>query len=91
MKYTLVLHPQAQSDLKDIPARYRRRLINLINGLAQDPYPARSKQLEDPLAHLRRLPLDQWRVIYDVMDEEQEVNIYHVRLKTGPETYEDLD
>lgn len=91
MSYTVRYFAEAYKDLRTMPARYRQRALSLIAGLAQDPTPSRSKQLEDPLTHLRRLPLEQWRIIYQVQEEEKEVWIRRIKLKTGPETYAGLE
>lgn len=89
--YNIRWYPKAKQDLKEIPARYRLRAVHLIDGLADEPYPTRSKQLRDPLGHLYRVPLDKWRILYDVDEANKEVWVFRILEKTGPETYEGLD
>jgi mRNA-degrading endonuclease RelE of RelBE toxin-antitoxin system len=36
------------------------------------------------------MPLEAWRVIYDVDDRDQVVLVLTVRRKRGPETYSDV-
>ncbi len=91
MKYDVILLPDAQRDIRDLPARFRFRLLKIIDGLANDPQPPRSKQMRDPLSHMYRIPLEKYRIIYEIVEDAQEIRIHYVRLKTGPETYEGLE
>lgn len=61
----------------------------MIEGLERNPRPAAAKELRD-LPNYYRLWLDGWRIIYVVDDAIQVVWVVAVRLKTGPETYENL-
>jgi mRNA-degrading endonuclease RelE of RelBE toxin-antitoxin system len=36
------------------------------------------------------VPLEDWRIIYEIDDEAQTITIVRVKPKRGPETYEDL-
>jgi mRNA interferase RelE/StbE len=67
----------------------RQRARRVIQSLAQEPRPAGSKELQDQPG-LYRIRLDRWRIIYQIDDENQIVTLLRIRLKTGPETYEDL-
>lgn len=91
MNYTVTLLPRAYQEIDEVPARCRRRIVALIAGLATEPYPSRSKQLRGELNHLYRVPIDDWRIIYEVREADEEILIHHVRLKTGPETYEEIE
>lgn len=91
MIYTINVLPSAYDDLDEMPARFRFRALDIINSLANDPYPPRSKQLRDPLTRYHRIPLEKWRILYEVREAIQEIAIHRVKLKTGPETYEDLE
>lgn len=91
MTYSIELTPIAQTQLKEVPARFRWRVAQLINNLANEPYPAKSTIMRDPLTKYARVPLDRWRVIYEVQEEEQLIIIHRILLKQGAETYEDLE
>lgn len=91
MKYDVIILPGAQEDLRNLPARYRYRALNIIDGLSNDPQPSRAKQMRDPLSHLHRIPLEKYRIIYEILDDDQEIRIHYVRLKTGAETYAELE
>lgn len=91
MKYEIILDPPVYDDLDEIPTRFRWRIINLIESLASEPYPAKSVQLREPYSRLYRIPLDKWRVIYEIDEIEKIVYIRYVKVKTGPETYEGLE
>lgn len=91
MSYQVNFNPDALDDLRRMPAQLRSRAAKLIDALETDPRPSRSKQLRDPLAHLYRLPLEAWRIIYRIDDAELEVTIVRIKHKTGPETYTDLE
>jgi mRNA-degrading endonuclease RelE of RelBE toxin-antitoxin system len=58
--------------------------------LAREARPVDAKELREQ-SGFYRLRLDGWRIIYRVDDENQAVRIIRVRLKTGPETYENLE
>lgn len=90
MTYSVEVTPIAQAQLKDVPVRFRWRIAQLINNLANEPYPAKSTVMRDPLTKYVRIPLDRWRVIYEVQEVEQIVIVHHILLKQGPETYEEL-
>ena len=64
MSYQLEYIPQARKDIRSLPSHLRNRARALIEKLGNDPYPPRSVQLRAPLTHLRRVPLEAWRIIY---------------------------
>lgn len=63
MKYDIIILPGAQRDIRSLPARYRQRVLEIIDGLGNDPYPSRSKQMRDPISHMHRIPLEKYRII----------------------------
>lgn len=89
MSYALRYTEETRRALKTLPGFYRQRAKQLLEALAQDPYPPRSKLLRDA-TDLYRLRLGGWRIIYQVDEDDQQVIIVAIREKTGPETYEDL-
>jgi mRNA-degrading endonuclease RelE of RelBE toxin-antitoxin system len=90
VSYQIDYSEEAYDDLANLPARYRKPIKTLIEALGQNPYPSRSKRLRDPLAHYHQARLDPYRIIYRVVEAEREILIVRVKLKDGPETYDDL-
>lgn len=93
MAYSIEFEARAIAELTNVPTRYYGRVVALIDALEQNPYPPKSKQMNDPLTHLRRIRLEKWRVVYAVNEEEKIVTIVKVGEKagTGTEFYEDLE
>lgn len=89
MSYRLRYSEETRLALRTLPGFYRQRAKHLIESLAENPYPPKSKQLRDA-EDLYRLRLGSWRIIYHVDRDDREVYILAIREKTGPETYEDL-
>jgi mRNA interferase RelE/StbE len=76
--------------LRRLPGHVRQRARRAIQALAREACPGEAKELRE-MSGFYRLRLDDWRIIYRVDDENQVVRILRVRLKTGPETYENLE
>jgi mRNA interferase RelE/StbE len=89
MSYRLEFSEEARKSLRALPGHYRQRARRLIHALSEDPRPAAAQQLRDN-PHGYRIWLERWRIIYRVHDAEQLVFIAAVRLKKGPETYQDI-
>ncbi len=53
--------------------------------------PPEAIELERELGGLFKIKLDRWRIIYTFNEDAGIVFIIGIRLKTGTETYEDLD
>jgi mRNA interferase RelE/StbE len=62
----------------------------VIEALANNPYPPKSKELRD-LPGRYRLRIDSWRIIYRVDNQELTILILRVRRKEGSETYQDIE
>jgi addiction module RelE/StbE family toxin len=90
VSYQVEYSEEAYRDLRDVPSHLRNRIKALIAALENEPRPARSKELRD-LPGRYRIPLEGWRIIYRIDDEEQVILITRVKRKTGPETYEDIE
>ena len=62
-----------------------------IGALATDPRPSDSKGLSVPdvEAEVRRLRLDQWRIVYSITESERAIDVLAVR-KRPPYDYGDL-
>jgi len=91
MPYRIRYSDEAKRTIPDIPGNYRQRIRRTIEGLAIDPHPAEAIELERELGGLFKIKLDRWRIIYTFNEDAGIVFVIGIRLKTGPETYEDLD
>lgn len=88
-KPQIAIHPNARDDLRRLPGNIRRRVIVEMDRLEKDPRPGNSKRLtiKNEEREIRRLRIDQWRVVYWVR-EEQPI-IFAIR-KRPPYDYKDL-
>lgn len=93
MSYLIDYTPRAKRSLAKIKAYHKRPIQAAIAKLATNPRPRRSIELTGQYqgVGLRRLSVKKWRVIYEIDDIDKIVLIEDVRLKTGPETYHDID
>jgi mRNA-degrading endonuclease RelE of RelBE toxin-antitoxin system len=72
-------------------AYYKRPVQAAIKELAINPRPKKAELLKRKYKGVYRLSVLGWRIIYRIDDYEKVVLIEDVKLKTGPETYENLD
>ncbi len=91
-KYSVFVRPAAWQAAKQLPGNVRQRVKRSIDALQDDPRPARTKRLETTQTNLevRRLRLDDWRVLYAVNEELKQVQVFAVRQRP-PCDYADLD
>jgi mRNA interferase RelE/StbE len=70
----------------------RQRVRKAIEGLRENPRPAKSKALDVPdlESEVRRLRLDRWRIIYAVTEADEIVDVLAIR-KRPPYDYGDLE
>lgn len=90
MRYRVRLTKSAKRSLATLPGRYRQRARRIVEGLAARPRPAGALELRNQPG-VYRMRLNGWRVIWEIDDEAGTVLVFGIRLKTGPETYEDLE
>ena len=88
---TLLIHPTAYRELKQLPGHVRQRARRAIDGLATDPKRSGSSRLEQDVSprEVRRLRLDKWRVLYALDEKWKEVAIISIRQRP-PYQYQDL-
>jgi len=91
-RYTVYVTPNAWKEIKDLPGHVRQRVRRAIDALAENPRPARSKQLDVPdlEPELHRFRLDRWRIVYAITKERHFVDVLAVR-KRPPYDYDDLE
>ncbi len=90
-RYILYVTPAAWREIKTLPGNMRQRVSHAIDALANNPYPAQSKQLSlpEPEPKVYRLRLDRWRIVYTVSEREATVDVLAVR-KRPPYDYTGL-
>lgn len=90
-RYKVYILPSAFREAKTLPGNIRQRVRRAIDALGADPRPSRSKTLR--LAgldrELRRLRIENWRVLYIISEEDQTIDVLAVR-KRPPYDYGDL-
>ena len=91
-RYTVYIIPQAWKEIKNLPGHMRQRIKREIDGLADNPYPPKSKVLEvaDVEYELCRLRLDRWRVVYAITESDKAIDVLAIR-KRPPYDYGDLE
>jgi mRNA interferase RelE/StbE len=67
MAYEIVFTKSAVKDLERLPVQINRKLIEKIEGLAQDPRPPKSKKLIGSV-NSWRIRLGDYRVLYSIFD-----------------------
>lgn len=78
MSYGLEVSRTALKGLAAIPEKTRGRLAEAISGLAANPRPAASRQLQGEPRGFRRLRVGDYRVLYQVDEDEQSVVVVRV-------------
>ena len=91
-KYGVFVQPAAWHAVKQLPGNVRQRIKRFIDDLEDNPRPTHTKQLETTQTPLevRRLRLDDWRVLYAVNEELKQVQVFAIRQRP-PYDYADLD
>jgi mRNA interferase RelE/StbE len=91
-RYQVFTTPRALREAKELPGHVRQRAKRAIRALAEDPRPSNSRALAVPDfdRELRRLKLDNWRVVYAVTEAENAVDVLAVR-KRPPYDCGDLE
>jgi len=76
--YEVVLRPSVHKDLRRLPQNSVVRIVERIEGLAEDPLPGGAIQLSDT-DRLYRLRVGDYRIVYEVNVQEQQVIVLYVR------------
>lgn len=90
-RYDVYVTPLALASMRGLPGHMRQRVRREVQVLVVTPRPSHSRQLDFPASEweLRRLRLDQWRVIYAIIEEDRQIAVLAVR-KRPPYDYGDL-
>ncbi|WDE12337.1 type II toxin-antitoxin system RelE family toxin [Thalassomonas haliotis] len=74
MMYNVTLHREAKKDIKKLHPQVRKRVIEALEQISEDPYLNGSKRLVG-YVDLLRYRVGTYRIIYRVNDSELEVLI----------------
>ncbi len=90
-RYLIYVNPDTFKTIKSLPGNIRQRIRQAISDLADHPRPSGSKPLtvSNLDEEIRRLRLDNWRIIYTIGEADFTVGVIAVR-KRPPYNYEDL-
>lgn len=97
--YRVWLSPAVHRIRRKLPGRVRQRIRRQIDRLAHDPRPPKSRQLQFPESvpdvareswEVRRVRIEDWRVIYGIHEGRKEVAVLKVAQRP-PYRYEDLE
>ena len=89
--YKVYVTPQALEEIKNLPGNVRQRLRKIIRELATQPKPDQARLLQYPLENrqLYRIRMDNWRIVYSIIDSEQIIDVLAIR-RRPPYDYGDL-
>jgi mRNA interferase RelE/StbE len=78
MKYRVVFKPSASLELEHLPPTVLKRIRDVIAKLMNDPRPPGCKKLSGS-DNAWRLRVGDYRVLYEVYDEEWLVRVFRIR------------
>lgn len=93
--YTVFIEAEVHAARRSLPGHVRQRIYRTITEFAHTPRPSNSEPLTaqglaaPPGVEIRRVRLEQWRIIYAVYDGESWVWVLAIR-KRPPYAYADL-
>ena len=93
--YHLWIEPEVQAGRDQLPGNVRQRIKKLIDNFVYHPRPSISQPLDieglriPAQVEIRRVRLENWRIIYAVNDQEKWVWVLAIR-RRPPYDYEDL-
>lgn len=95
MSYAVYIEPDVHAGRGRLPGHIRAQVRRLLDALATNPRPPASQALDTadltlpPGVEMRRVRLDQWRVVYAVHDRAQWVWVLGI-FRRPPYDYADL-
>jgi len=69
---------RVEKEIADLPREIRGRIVNAIRRLAENPHVSGSRKLSGEMQGAWRIRVGDYRVIYDVDDERQQVTVLAV-------------
>ena len=76
--YEIIFKRQVEKDFRKIDRRYKKAIIEEIEGLGHNPRPTNSRKLTDT-EMTYRLRVGDYRVIYQIDDKNKIVTVFYVR------------
>jgi mRNA interferase RelE/StbE len=76
--YSIIFKPSVEKDLRSLPRPMVARVFERIGALRDDPFPRRSLKLAGA-EELYRVRVGDYRVIYAVDKENQQMVVHYVR------------
>ncbi|MDI6852132.1 MAG: type II toxin-antitoxin system RelE/ParE family toxin [Deltaproteobacteria bacterium] len=78
--YEVYLEQAAQKDLRRLPVDVFRRVMPVIETLAEDPRPRGCRKIHGSKSDWR-IRIGSYRIIYEIDDKSQIVRIFRVRYR----------
>jgi mRNA interferase RelE/StbE len=69
---------RVEKEIADLPRETRERIVKAVRRLAENPRMAGSRKLSGEMQGAWRIRVGDYRVIYDVDDERQQVTVLGV-------------
>ena len=76
--YEVFLESRAESDLRRLPARTYQRVVQELQGLAQNPRPSGCRKIAGSQNDWR-IRIEDYRVIFEIDDKTKAVRVMRVR------------
>lgn len=76
--YNIIFKPSVEKDLRSLPRAMVARIFERVEALRDDPLPRRSLKLA-AAEELYRIRVGDYRVIYAVDEDNQQVIVHYVR------------
>ena len=89
MTYRLEVPKAVRQEIERLPGNIRQRVKRTIAGLAFEPRPENASELEEELAGVWRIKLEDYRIIYSIDEDVVTVEVVRVGKRT-PMTYAGL-
>jgi len=78
MAYSIELKKSVEKDIRKIPKKEIRRIVEAMEGLAKEPRSSGSMKIK-ATERTYRIRVGDYRVIYQIDDEEKTVLVTHIR------------
>jgi mRNA interferase RelE/StbE len=83
MRYTVRLKPSADHALSKLARDAQARILDKLDQLAQNPFPAGVEKMQDEPGY--RIRVGDYRIVYDVL--HREVTVFVIRIGHRREVY----
>ena len=78
MGYSIKFKKSVEKEIRKLPKEMVGRIIAAIEALEEEPRPKQSIKLRDT-ERTYRLRVGDYRVIYQIDDEQKEITVFHIR------------